>query len=437
LNQCIMREQSNLKENEVDTLNDDRMKWFQEATYGMFVHWGLYAVPAGEWNGETGYGEWIQQNANIPGDEYEKFPAKFVAENFSAEEWVRLAKDAGMKYLVITAKHHEGFCMFDTKYSDYNIVRATPFGRDPMKDLAHECHKANIKFCFYYSVKDWHHTEYPTMYTRRKKEHPDGFHAYPNPDADYHKYLDYLEGQVTELLTNYGPIGILWFDVSLNGPAEPENRGRAGKVIETIHRLQPDCLINNRFGGLGADYGTPEQHIPEGQLPNPFEVCMTLNDHWGYNKNDNNWKDVKTVIRNLVDIRSKGGNFLLNVGPTAEGSIPEPSAHILREAGQWLKVNGKSVYGAKPAGPLTSIRADKSIAAVTAGEGCYYLHIFTWPDDKKAFLINFMHKFRSAYLLADAARTPLKADVYRRSLMIHLPQDAPDSSDSVIVIEYD
>ncbi len=412
-------------------MDGDRLQWFRDAAFGMFVHWGIYAVPAGHWPGsDQDHGEWIQQTAQVPTAEYEKFAAQFNPTGFDAEQWVGLAKDAGMKYLVVTTKHHDGFCMFDTKLTDYNIVQATPYGRDPMKALAVACERADLPLCFYYSVKDWHHPEYPTLYTRRRKITPDGFHAYPNPDADYNKYLDYLEGHMTELLSNYGPIGIMWFDMSGGGPAE--HRERAERVIDTIHRLQPDCLINNRFSGIGADYGTPEQHIPGSQSAEPFEVCMTLNRHWAYNRNDDEWKDAKTVVSNLADIRGKGGNYLLNVGPTAEGIIPDPAPAILREVGQWLRTNGESIY---PAGPKGRIRTEKTIASVTSRPGRHYLHVHEWPEDRRLFIIDFYDQFRGAYLLADPQRAPLKVDVYRRSLMIHLPDQAPDPLDSVVVLE--
>jgi len=409
------------------------LAWFHEAKFGMFIHWGIYAVPAGEWKGATDYGEWIHQSANIAGEEYEKFATRFNPVQFDAAEWVGLAKDASMRYMVITAKHHDGFCMYDTALTNYNIVKTTPYGRDPMKGLAHECEKAGITFCFYYSVKDWHHPEYPTLYTRRRKLHPDGFHGHPNPGADYTKYQAYMKGQLRELLTNYGPIGIVWFDWSGEGPAEhPEG---AREIVNMIHELQPECLINNRLGGFGADYGTPEQHIPAGRQAAPFEVCMTLNRHWGYNSKDHDWKDVPTVIRSLVDIAGKGGNYLLNVGPTAAGVIPSESADILRGVGKWVRTNGESIYSATPHGP--DLRPDSEIGGVTARPGCYYLHMFKRPTDGRVFLIDFKKRFKRSYFLADKAQTPLAADVYRRSLLVYLPEAMPDPVDSVVVVEYE
>ena len=378
-----------------------KLAWFQDARFGLFIHWGLYAVPAGEWNGKKDYGEWIQYGANIPGKEYEKFAKEFNPVRFNAKEWVTMAKEAGMKYIVITTKHHEGFCMYDSKLTKYDIVDATPYGKDPMKELAAECNSQGLTMCFYYSVKDWHNPDYPVKYTYYSKEQPEGFHGFPNPNADYQKYFDYMQGQVKEILTNYGPVGIIWFDWcgSAFDANEIQNRKRAQQFVDSIHKWQPGCLINNRLGGIGADYGTPEQEIPGGIQKSAFEVCMTLNDHWGFNKNDNNWKSAKEIIYNLCDITSKGGNYLLNVGPTAEGIIPQQSQQILKEVGNWLSVNGDAIYGATSGGP--SVRWNADIKMITAKPGSLFLHLFSWPSDNKVYLNDFTGKFEKAYLLAD------------------------------------
>jgi len=417
--------------------DDSRLEWFREARFGMFIHWGLYAALAGEWDGKTNYGEWIQYQAGIPGPEYVKLASEFNPVQFNAKEWVSVAKEAGMKYMVITAKHHEGFCMYDSELTDYDIVEATPYGRDPMKELAEECRRQGIKFCFYYSVKDWHHSEYPTLYTRRSKSHPDGYHGFPNPAADYQKYLDYLQGQVRELLTNYGPIGIIWFDWYGDAFEVPAEVQRAEEVVSMIHELQPQCLINNRFGGVGADYGTPEQQIPGGQQKTAFEVCMTMNHHWGYNKRDSDWKDARTVIFNLCDIASKGGNYLLNVGPTAEGLFPEESIRILREVGRWTGVNGEAIYGVSP-GP--NMRWEANIEMVTRRPEKDYLHIFDWPEDGKIFYQHPFYQYerglKKAYLLADGTGASLPVQEFRRAVTIEVPKDAPDPINSVVVLEY-
>src|ERR1035437_8928347 len=284
------------------------MAGFNEARFGMFIHWGIYSVPAGEWKGQNRYGEWFQLETKMPAAQYAQFAGQFDPTQFDAKVWVKTAKDAGMKYIVITSKHHDGFCMFNTKLTDYNIVKATPWHHDPMKDLAAACKDAGIRLDFYYSVPDWHHPDFPAQYSQHR------FHGDPNPNADLDKYVAYVKEQLHELLTQYGPIGILWFDDggSFEGMARTNMAAlmRAQDIIDEIHQLQPRCIVNNRLG-LPADYGTPEQHIPGGHLTNAFEVCMTLNDHWGYNKADQKWKSSKAVTQNLADIASKGGNYLI------------------------------------------------------------------------------------------------------------------------------
>jgi len=423
--------------NTSDAESNDRLDWFHEAKFGLFIHWGLYAVPAGEWNGKTGYGEWIQYNSNIPGAEYEKLTGKFNPTDFNAREWVSLAKQFGMKYMVITTKHHEGFCMYDSDLTDYDIVEATPYGKDPMKDLAEECAKQGVKLCFYYSVKDWHHTNYPVEYTYFSKNQPNGFVGRPDRnEPDYKKYFSYLQGQVKELLTNYGPVGIIWFDWygSAFDPEEEENREMARQLVDSIHKWQPTCLINNRLGGFGADYGTPEQEIPGGASETAFEVCMTLNNHWGYNKNDNNWKSTKEVIYNLCDITSKGGNYLLNIGPTAEGVFPNESIEILEPVGNWLEVNGDAIYNAAGGGP--SVRWNPDIDMITTKPGKYFLHIFDYPEDNKVYLNDFENQVRNVFMLADRSKTPLKFKVFPHGVMIYLPEKPIDEINNIVAVEY-
>ena len=405
-----------------------KLKWFHEAKFGLFVHWGLYTIPAS--------GEWVQFGKSISGKEYETYAAQFNPVKFNAKEWVSMAKDAGMKYIVITTKHHDGFCMFDSKLTNYDIVDATPFGKDPMKDLAKECKKQGLKLCFYYSVKDWHHPEYPLKYTYHNKINPEGFHGFPNANADYKKYFAYLQGQVKELLTNYGDVGIIWWDWygSAFAPDEVENRKMAEALVDSIHKWQPGTLINNRLGGIGADYGTPEQMIPGGKQSNAFEVCMTLNGTWGYSKGDASYKSTATVISNLVDIASKGGNYLLNVGPTEEGIVPKQSRKILKEVGDWLARNGESIYGTTSGGP--SVEWNEDIEAITAKPNTLYLHIFKWPTDNKIYLNDFVSEFDQAYLLTDKEKKKLKVDKHAQGLMIHLPERPVDDIDNVIVIKY-
>ncbi|UUZ94197.1 alpha-L-fucosidase [Paenibacillus sp. P25] len=318
--------------------NTDKMTWWREAKFGLFIHWGLYALPAGIWKGREypGIGEWIMKRAQIPVEEYERLAQEFNPIRFSAEEWVDLAVEAGMKYIVITAKHHDGFAMFGSACSAFNIVDATPFKRDPMKELAEVCAQRGIKLCFYYSQwQDWHHPD-------AAGNHWD----YPDQEAkSFERYMQ-EKGlpQIRELLTQYGPIGLIWYDTPMD-ITEEQSRAFAGAVRE----LQPDCLINSRVGHHFHDYvSTGDNMIPANIYPVDWEVPATLNDTWGYKKNDNHWKSAKELVRLLVDINRKGGNYLLNIGPRADGTVPEASVSILREVGRWMRVNGEAIYGTSP-----------------------------------------------------------------------------------------
>jgi len=342
-----------------DPLVSPRTAWFREARFGMFIHWGVYAVPA--------RGEWVMNNEKIPVADYEKFAPQFNPEKFDAREWVRVAKAAGMKYLVITSKHHDGFSMFDTKLTDYGIMKATPFKRDPMKELAAACKEAGIRFCFYYSIMDWH----------AQGQAAAGVEYNNKPIKDFPKYAEYMKGQLKELVTQYGPLGILWFDGQWTDQWTPA----MGKDLYAYVRgLQSDIIINNRVGKGGrgdGDYETPEQTIPAGAIQGRlWETCMTLNGNWGYSKNDHNWKSATDLTRKLIDISSKGGNFLLNVGPTAEGVIPPESVERLEAVGAWMKKNGEAIYGTA-ASPWKKHPFD---GRATVKGNTLYLHVFKWPE---------------------------------------------------------
>ncbi|MGQ9487684.1 MAG: alpha-L-fucosidase [Armatimonadota bacterium] len=346
-----------------------RTRWWREAKFGMFIHWGVYAVPADatDLQGRKTIAEWYMSNKQMQVRDYEKFAQQFNPVQFNAREWVRMAKEAGMKYIVITSKHHDGFCMFDTKITDYNIVKATPFGRDPMKELAEECRRQGIRLCFYYSIMDWHHSDY---LPRRPWER----NVRPAEGADLNRYIDFMKGQLRELLTNYGPIGVLWFD---GGWEHNARELRSAEVNAFIRSLQPSILINDR-NHLPEDFSTPEQTIPAGALPGGrlWETCMTINDTWGYAKNDTNWKSAEDLIRKLCDIAHKGGNFLLNVGPTAEGTFPQPIVERLQRIGQWMRVNGKSIYGTTQS-PFRKLSFN---GRCTQKGNTLYLHVFEWGD---------------------------------------------------------
>ena len=416
-------------------MQPDRMSWWRNARFGMFIHWGLYAVPAGEWNGKTGYGEWIRNSAEIPLEVYDQFRSRFNPVQFDADGWVKMARDAGMKYIVITSKHHDGFCMFDTKQTDFNIM-TTPFKRDPMKELAAACKKYGLKFCFYHSIMDWHHPDY---LPRREWEKDRGAKG-----ADFDRYVAYMKAQLKELLTNYGDIGVLWFD----GEWENTWNDKYGKEIyQYVRSLQPDILINNRVGAgrldmegltkegaFGGDFGTPEQQIPATGLPGvDWETCMTMNEHWGYNRADKNFKTAGEMIRMLTDIASKGGNYLLNVGPDANGLFPPESVARLAAIGQWMQVNGAAIYGTK-ASPFRDLSWGRCTQKMTAAGSVLYLHIFDWPNNGQLELPGVLNTPEEAFLLADPGKTKLKILRKGDALVIYLPLKAPDSVNSVVAL---
>jgi alpha-L-fucosidase len=320
---------------QVDAAKAKRLEWFREAKYGLFIHWGLYAIPAGQWQGKRipGIGEWIMNRAQIPVKTYEQLAKQFNPVKFNAEEWVQLAKDAGMKYIVITSKHHDGFALFKSRASAYNVVDATPFKRDILKDLAEACARGGIRLGFYYSQsQDWY----------EKNGAGNTWDFGPDEKKNYDEYLQgKAEPQIKELLTGYGPVALIWFDTPRMMTGE-----RPHRFTRIVRSMQPDTLIDGRLGVEGDYVTTGDNVVPSDVLGEAWEVPATLNHTWGYRTDDHDWKSPQTVIFKLIDIVSKGGNYLLNVGPTAEGVIPQPSQDVLRTVGRWLRVNGDAVYGA-------------------------------------------------------------------------------------------
>ena len=428
VNQQVYAQKNNPKEE----IKDAKMEWFREARFGMFIHWGLYSIPAGEWKGERikNIGEWIMLRGNIPSIDYEPLKDQFNPVYFDADQWVLLAKQAGMKYIAITTKHHDGFCLFDSKYTDYDIM-SSPFKRDIIKELADACRRHGLRFGVYYSIPDWNHPEFPA------EHNVNNFHGNPNPNADLEKYLEYMKNQITELFTNYGPISFLWFDggASFDNMEQRARLIQAQELVKFVRSLQPNCLINDRLG-IPSDYGTPEQSIPDTGLPGrDWETCMTMNDTWGYKWYDHNWKSSEELIRNLVDIVSKGGNYLLNVGPKASGYIPQPSVERLIRIGEWTMINGEAIHGTKPSpiaapswGRVTRKEIDDGITRL-------YLHVFDWPSDSKLKIDSITGKTVDAFLLSDKQRRSLNFTILDTQITLNVPKRAPDSIVSVVVID--
>ncbi len=412
-----------------------RMAWFNEARFGLFIHWGVYSVPAGEWQGKTNYGEWFMEETKMPVSQYEQYAKQFDPVKFDAHQWVRMAKDAGTKYIVITSKHHDGFGMFRSAHTDW-CIKSTPFQRDPLKELAAACKKEGIRLCFYHSIMDWHHPDWGTRRAWNDK-------APPNP-PDMDRYVSFMKAQLKELLAGYGQIGILWFDGEWEKPWTHE---RGLDLYRYVRGLQPNIIINNRVGkgragmngmdkgqGVG-DYGTPEQEIPAtGFGPGVnWESCMTMNNHWGYNKHDQNWKSASTLIRNLVDCASKGGNYLLNVGPTSEGLIPEPSIERLAAIGRWMNTNREAIY-ATSASPFTRLDWGRCTQkSLSGGKTRLYLHVFDWPADGQLFVPGLKNEIVSARILSSGARLPHSRGT--DGVRLSLPASAPDTTSSTVILD--
>ena len=421
---------------ETPAQRDARLKWWSDARFGMFIHWGLYSVPAGEYKGQTNYAEWFLEETQMPVSQYEKFADQFNPTNFNARAWVKAAKYAGVKYIVITSKHHDGFGMYRSDLTDWCIKR-TPFQRDPLKELAAACKAEGVKFCLYYTIMDWHSPDWGIRRPWNDVAAKDG-----PPDMD--RFEDYMKGQLHELLTRYGPIGLLWFDGNWESPWTAQ---RGADIYNYARSLQPAVIINNRVGkpqntpgggfaktGSVGDYGTPEQTIPPtGFGPGVYwESCMTMNDHWGYNKYDQNFKSAETLVHNLIDCASKGGNYLLNVGPTSLGVIPGPELDRLKQIGDWMKVNSVGVYDTS-ASPFRKIAWGRCTAKIGKSNTTLYLHVWNWPADGRLVVPGLKNKVKSARLLATGEK--LKTSATDEGVVIQVPATAPDAISSTIVVK--
>jgi len=418
------------------TTANERMEWFIKARFGLFVHWGIYAIPA--------RGEWVRSHEKLSIEDYQPFFEEFNPVNYNPKEWAALAKKAGMKYTVITAKHHDGFCLFDSKLTDYKATN-TLAGRDLIKEYVDAFRNEGLKVGFYYSLIDWHHPDYPA--------YGDNFHpmrdneAWKDKKHDFPRYLQYMHGQVRELLTNYGKIDIMWFDFSYGNMSG--ETWKATELVKMVRSLQPHIIIDDRLGGhirsvnkevYAGDFASPEQIIPpegvvdEAGNPIPWEACITMNNHWGYAATDKDFKSPKQLIRALVECVSKGGNLLLNVGPNAKGEFPEESVEILTEIGKWMSKNGESIYGCGNAG-----LPKPEWGRYTRKGNKLYAHIFERGIGPIA-VQGIKGKIKRARLLADGSEVdiqkPWNAVHYGDAIFINFKSSRlPDEIDTVVELE--
>ena len=440
---------------EPPTQRDTRLAWWREARFGMFVHWGLYSGLAGTWNGKPvatqGGMEWIQNIVKADTDTYAKAALPlFKPQPGFATQWARLAKEAGCRYLVFTTKHHEGFALHDSKVSDYDA--GSVLQRDLVKEIVEACREEGLKVGFYHSVIDWHHDQYE--YARSTQlPHPLRGTPYPTGTRDHSKYVDYLFGEVNELMSNYGPVDVLWWDYS-SLDFQGQDAWRAFDLMKLVRSKQPGIVMNNRLfrskeaGWIGmgtegfgshmdpmyGDFITPEQHIPATGMPGmDWETCMTLNTTWGYSDHDHAWKSSETLIRNLIDIASKGGNYLLNIGPKGDGTVPKESVDLLKAIGAWMKVNGEAVY-ATQASPFEKLAWGRCTRKpLTGGNTRLFLHVFDWPNDGKLVLPAPESKPLKACMLDGGA--VLSVTSTPKGVVIAVPETALDKVASVVVLD--
>ena len=430
-----------------------RLRWWREARFGMFVHWGLYSGLAGTWDGKPvatrGGMEWIQQRVGVDTETYARRALPlFKPQPGFAREWARLAREAGCRYVVFTTKHHDGFALHDSGVSDFDA--GSVLGRDLVKEIVGALRAEGLRVGFYHSVIDWHHDQY--AYNRSKLlPHPHRGQPYPNGERDHSKYVAYLHAQVDELVSNY-PVDILWWDYS-GLDFQGDEAWRAFDLMRLVRRKRPRVVMNNRLfrireAGWKAqgvegympqldtrygDFITPEQHIPATGMPGvDWETCMTMNTTWGYSEHDRAWKSDETLIRNLVDIASKGGNYLLNIGPKGDGSVPAESVRSMRAIGAWMRINGAAVYGTT-AGPFGKLVWGRATKKVTRDGATLYLHVFDWPADGRLIVPGLKNKVESAALLAGGKRLTVVAGA--DGVVVTVPAAPPDRISSTVVLK--
>jgi len=397
-------------------------EWFQDARFGLFIHWGVYSVLED--------GEWVMNTRAIDKQTYEKLPSFFNPINYNPKEWVAMAKAAGMKYITITSKHHDGFAMFDSKLTDWDIVDRTPYKKDVIKMLAEECRKEGIKLFFYHSQLDWYQENY---YPRGNT----GLTTGRPQSGDWYKYLDYMDGQLKELLTNYGEIGGIWFDGFWD---KKEADWRIDKTYNLIHSLQPACMVGSNHHLTpfpGEDFQMFEKDLPGHNTTGfsgdakigaiPLETCETMNNSWGFNLQDKNYKSAKSLIQYLVKAAGYDSNFLLNVGPMPDGRIQPEFISTLKEIGKWMEKNGETIYGTR-GGPVPP----KSWGVSTYKNNKVYLHLLN-PDDNNLLIPDFGKKVKGVTLHSTSAKLKFKQDAF--GITISVPKEVQDETDTIIIIE--
>jgi alpha-L-fucosidase len=400
--------------------NRKARQWFQDAKFGLFIHWGVYSVP--------GRGEWVMENEKIPIIEYEKFAPQFNPAGFSAAEIVSLAKASGMKYITITSKHHDGFAMFATKQNKWNIVDATPYAKDPLKQLAEECRKQGIKLFFYHSQLDWHNPDYPPL---GRTGHSAGRAA----NGDFNRYLEFMDAQLSELLTNYGDVAGIWFDGMWD---KPDADWQLERTYSLIHKLQPAALVGSNHHHApfdGEDFQMFEKDLPGANTAGfnqtsisqlPLETCETVNGAWGYNQKDQRFKSVPDLIHYLVRAAGSNANFLLNIGPTPSGKVQPEFVERLRAMGQWMETNGSTIYGTR-GGPITP----RSWGVSTQKGAEVFLHVLDWKDEYLA--LPDIPGIAGAHRYGSNAQLELKT--LSGGLLLRLPAENRDPIDTIVVLE--